>query len=219
MDDRTRLNGQAVAGERLDDWRYVRGALYARFSTGNFVAGLDFASAVTWAAEAADHHPDLDLRYPHVDLKLLSHDVGCVTRRDVRLARTISSIAADRGLLSDPTALSVLEVGLDTPDAAAIKPFWAAVLGLDPDLGGDDEMIDPDSVIPTLWFQKTEPHEEPRQRFHLDLSVTPELVEPRISAALAAGGTLVSDASAPRYWILADPQGNKICLCTWQGRP
>lgn len=219
MDDRTRLNGQAVAGEHLDDWRYVRGALYARFSTRSFVAGLDFASAVTEAAEAADHHPDLDLRYPHVDLKLLSHDVGCVTRRDVRLARAISSIAADRGLPSDPTALSVLEVGLDTPDAAAIKPFWAAVLGLDPDLGGDDEIIDPDSIIPTLWFQNTEPHDEPRQRFHLDLSVTPELVEPRISAALAAGGTLVSDASAPRYWILADPQGNKICLCTWQGRP
>ena len=37
-------------------------------------------------------------------------------------------------------------------------------------------------------------------------------------AALAAGGTLVSDAWAPSYWVLADPEGNQVCLSTWQGR-
>jgi len=40
---------------------------------------------------------------------------------------------------------------------------------------------------------------------------------PRL-AALAAGGTLVSDRHAPAWWTLADAQGNKVDLATWQGR-
>ena len=72
--------------------------------------------------------------------------------------------------------------------------------------------------VPALWFQDTEDHEEPRQRFHLDVWVPPEQVQPRIDAALAAGGTLASDAEAPSFWVLADPDGNKACLCTWQDR-
>jgi 4a-hydroxytetrahydrobiopterin dehydratase len=38
--------------------------------------------------------------------------------------------------------------------------------------------------------------------------------EARIDAAIAAGGSLVSDAEAPSFWVLADPQGNKACICT-----
>ncbi|MEE3920159.1 VOC family protein [Micromonospora sp. BRA006-A] len=34
----------------------------------------------------------------------------------------------------------------------------------------------------------------------------------------AGGGTLVSDAEAPSFWVLADPDGNRVCLCTWQQR-
>lgn len=219
MDDRTRLNGTAVQGEGLDDWRYLRGALHARFATGDFVSGVRFVEAITEAAEAADHHPDVDLRYSHVDLHLVSHDVGFVTQRDVRLAREISSLATTQGAPSAPQAISKLEIGIDTADTARLIPFWAAVLGLDPTKGEDDEVIDPDGILPALWFQATDPHDEPRQRFHLDLTIPPELVEERIAAAVAAGGTLVTDEHAPRFWVLADPDGNKICLCTWQGRP
>jgi 4a-hydroxytetrahydrobiopterin dehydratase len=42
--------------------------------------------------------------------------------------------------------------------------------------------------------------------------------QPRISAALAAGGTLVSDDRAPAFTVLADPEGNKVCVCTSLGR-
>ena len=48
--------------------------------------------------------------------------------------------------------------------------------------------------------------------------VDPAEAEARIAAALAAGGTLVSDAEAPSFWVLADPDGNRVCLCTWQQR-
>ncbi|MFI1760772.1 VOC family protein [Streptomyces sp. NPDC020800] len=43
-------------------------------------------------------------------------------------------------------------------------------------------------------------------------------LQTRIDAALAVGGTLVSDAEAPSFWVLADPEGNRVCLCTWQDR-
>ena len=43
------------------------------------------------------------------------------------------------------------------------------------------------------------------------------LVTP-LADALAAGGTLVTDEHAPRFWVLADPQGNKACLTTGRGR-
>jgi len=36
----------------------------------------------------------------------------------------------------------------------------------------------------------------------------------RVEAALAAGGTMVSDARAPAYWVLADADGNRSCVCT-----
>lgn len=48
--------------------------------------------------------------------------------------------------------------------------------------------------------------------------VEPAQVRPRIDAALAAGGSLVSDEAAPSFWVLADPEGNRVCLCTWQDR-
>ena len=52
------------------------------------------------------------------------------------------------------------------------------------------------------------------QRFHIDLWVPEDVAEERIAAAIAAGGTLVSDADAPAFTVLADPDGNQTCVCT-----
>jgi 4a-hydroxytetrahydrobiopterin dehydratase len=68
-----------------------------------------------------------------------------------------------------------------------------------------------------VWFQESG-EQEPRQRWHPDVWVDPAEVKPRIDTALAVGGTLVSDAQAPTFRVLAYPEGNKICLCTWQER-
>jgi hypothetical protein len=37
-------------------------------------------------------------------------------------------------------------------------------------------------------------------------------------AAISAGGRVTYDAEAPAFWVLADPEGNEICVCTWEGR-
>jgi 4a-hydroxytetrahydrobiopterin dehydratase len=182
---------QAEAG--LDDWRMMFQTLETRFDTGSFAAGLDLVTRIGAAAEETGHHPELDLRFATLHVRLISRDVFGVTTRDVELA-------------------------LDTADRAEIKPFWRAVLGYDDHPLHDGEVRDLTGIGPALWFQASPPHDEPRQRFHLDVRVPPELAQPRIDAALVAGGVLVTAEHAPAFTVLADPQGNKACITTGSGR-
>jgi 4a-hydroxytetrahydrobiopterin dehydratase len=216
-DDQGRHSFSDVAEGGLDDWRMLFRALHARFRTGNFATGLELVARIGEAAEELDHHPDLDLRYPRLDVRLSSHDVGGVTDRDLELARRISGFAAELGVAADPSGVQVLELALDTPDFTRVKPFWRAVLGLS-DSRDEREIVDSSGTLPTLWFQDTDPHDEPRQRFHLDIRVPPEVASERIAAALAAGGLLVSDERAPAFTVLADSEGNKACVTTGAGR-
>ena len=208
MTTTTTLTFADVEAADLPDWRWLLGALHAHFATGAFAAGLALVNEIGAMAEEANHHPDLELQYPHVKVKLISHDASGVTSRDVDLAGKISAKARELGITAEPASLSVLEIALDTADEEAIKPFWRAVLGVEASA----------EELPMFWFQQTDPHEEPRQRFHLDLTVPPEIAQQRIDAALAAGGTLVSDDRAPAFSVLADAEGNKVCICTALGR-
>lgn len=216
---RTKLTGQQIAAEGLSGWVHLVDGLQSRIRTGDFAAGLRLVEQIGAAAEEVNHHPDLDLRYTHVDVRLTSHDTGGVTERDVRLARRISEIAAAAGAEVECRSVSRLELGLDTPDHERLLPFWGAVLamGSEGQEGYDDDLRDPFDVLPVVWFQRSG-SEEPRQRWHPDVWVAPDQVQPRIDAAVAAGGALVSDADAPSFWVLADPDGNRMCLCTWQER-
>ena len=207
-----------VEAAGLSDWRQLFEALRTRFLTGDFATGLQLVGRIGELAEEANHHPDVDLRYPHVNVRLFSHDVFGVTSRDVDLARAISTVAAELGVRADPTATSVVEIALDTWDHEEIKPFWRAVLGMGDHPQYDSELRDLSGSQPTLWFQETERHDEPRQRFHLDVRVPPEVADSRIADAIAAGGTLVTDEHAPRFWVLADAHGNKACVTTGRGR-
>jgi len=217
MDPKALLSGDQISEMGLPDWRAMYDALEARFRTGDFAKGLAFVDRIAEAAEAANHHPDVTLTYPSVHIRLTSHDVGGKTARDVDLAHRISGIAQMLGIQAEPASVQRAEIGLDTADLAEIKPFWKAVLAMQ-DGSADDELVDPSGVLPTLWFQQAEPHEEPRQRFHFDLRVPPEVAQERIDAAVAAGGRVVSEDQAPRFVVLADAQGNKVCICTHVGR-
>lgn len=213
----TKLTGAQIAEEAPAGWAYLPGALQTRFRTPNFMVGLALVTAIAEAAEEANHHPDLDLRYPRVDVRTWSHDVGAVTERDIHLAHTITEIAAKQGLRPQCADLATFELALDTPEHARVKPFWAAVLAYTERKDVDDEVRDPAGLQPPIWFQASG-NEAGRQRWHPDVWVDPAQVQPRIDAAIAAGGTVVSDAQAPSFWVLADPDGNKVCLCTWQDR-
>jgi 4a-hydroxytetrahydrobiopterin dehydratase len=216
--DTTTLTRKQVAEERLADWEWMVGAIEARYETGGFAGGLELVNRVGAAAEEADHHPDLTLTWPYVHVRLVSHDAGGVTSRDVALARRISEIAAELGATPTREKLTRIELGLDTADTPAALRFWAAVLGYQAD--GEDAAVDPDGRQVELWFQDAPgaATSQAQQRFHVDVTVPPDQARARIDAALAAGGTLVSDDRAPAFTVLADPEGNKVCVCTWQGR-
>ncbi len=67
------------------------------------VVAVDFPTAiavvddVAEAAERANHHPDIDVRWRKVTFTLVSHDVGGLSRRDLALAAQIDRIAAQHG--------------------------------------------------------------------------------------------------------------------------
>lgn len=206
----------------LGDWRVILGTLHARFATGRggFRLGAELAARVAVVADELDHHPNIDLRYPHVTVTTVSHDVGHLTERDRQLAIAISQIAAELGLTPRPEQVSALEVGLDVMVGTDVAPFWRAVLGYEPEKqGGEaDCLVDPAARHAGLWFQQLDGPRPGRNRFHLDLTVPHDVAMDRVQQALAAGGVLVTDRYAPSWWVLADTEGNEVCLCTWQGR-
>ena len=212
----TKLTGQQIADAALDEWAYLLGGLHTRLHTGTFAVGLSIVTSIGAVAEEMDHHPDLDLRYTHLDVRLTSHDTNGVTQRDLRLARAVATIAAQAGVRLERASVARLEFALDSPATTSVLPFWRAVLA-PVSAAHDDEVRDPFGALPTVWFQPSA-GTEPRQRWHPDLWIDPSQVSARIDAALAAGGTLVSDDEAPSFWVLADPEGNRVCLCTWQNR-
>jgi 4a-hydroxytetrahydrobiopterin dehydratase len=210
---------QAILDAGLGDWRKLAQGLHGRFLTESFADGLRFLEAV------GEGCADIRLTGTFVDVKLISDDavfrdddgnervISWVTQRDIDLARRISSIAQTMGITADPTAVRQLELALDTPDLAAVGPFWAAVLTGSAEFESGD-VVDPTGQVPNLWFQGTESHETPRQRFHLDLWVPYDVAEERIEAGIAAGGRITYDKEAPAFTVLADPEGNKVCICT-----
>lgn len=213
------VSNQQILDAGLDDWRKLAQALHTRFAVPDYAAAARFISAVADAAEAAAHHPDVRLTYGVVDLSLCTHEGGrWVTQKDLDLAAQISRIAADHGLTSEPAAVTQLELALDTAGEDRVAPFWSALLTGSPDNRIRDSIFDPTGRVPSLWFQGTDEHDRPRQRWHYDLWLAPEVVEERITAAVAAGGEVLYDASKPTFTVLADPDGNRVCICTSVGR-
>lgn len=212
------LTGQQITEAGLEGWAFLLHyglfGLQTRIHTKNFAAGRQLVNAIGEAAEELGHHADVDLRSSRVDVRLTSgYQAHGVTELDVRLARRISEIASAAGVEIECRSLTRIELALDTPEHETIAPFWAAVLGTEYVTGdGWADVGDPNQVLPLIWFQRSG-SEEPRQRWHLDVYVNPEQVQPRLEAALAAGGTLIRQDHGA---MLADPDGNKVCLCTWQ---
>jgi 4a-hydroxytetrahydrobiopterin dehydratase len=212
----TLTSTQVSESEGLDDWRVLLQSLHSSFKTGSMAKGLDFAARIGAAADEANHHPDLTITYPRVHVLLTTHDADGLTQRDVDLARQISAIANELSIAAEPGVATQLEIAIDALDIPRVKPFWEAVLGYKPHL--DDDCVDPYGRGPAFWFQQMDAARPQRNRIHIDVTVPHDVAEERIAAALAAGGTLVSDKAAPAFWVLADPEGNEACICTWQGR-
>ena len=205
------------------DWRYALGRIEASYRCGSFDDAAALAREIAATAERAGHHPDLDIRYPdRLHVALTTHAVDAVTDLDVDLAGEISALAAAAAATSEPATVQALEVAIDAVDIEAVRPFWKAVLDYDdaPALtdGRVVAIVDRFRIGPAFWFQQMDEPRPQRNRIHVDVTVPHDAAEARVAAALAAGGTLVSDRRARAFWVLADPEGNEACVCTWQDR-
>lgn len=211
-------------------WRLVLGALITHVA----VPSLDLAvraAAVAVDAAGADGagHLTVELSDHRVVLRLHDRATGGVEAVDLGLARRITDALSAASLDTTPGDAAAppqaIEVAIDALDIPAVRRFWKAVTGYvdephPPDLP-PGALVDPLRRGPVLWFQQMSeprPGGGVRNRIHLDVDVPPEHARARIDAALAAGGTLLSAAAAPAFWVLADPEGNEACVCTWQGR-
>ncbi len=208
-------------------WRYLLGAYQTCVVTGSLAAAVRVAAAAAAACGGdADAHLRMDVRADRVDLTLQDGATGRVTARDVELAFGVTDSIRDLGFetVSAPPAqrpVQALEFAIDAMDIPAIRPFWKAVLAYVDEPGYDGPstaLVDPLREGPALWFQQMDAPRPQRNRIHFDITLPHDLAQQRIAEALAAGGTLVSDAAARRFWILADAEGNEICVCTWQDR-
>jgi 4a-hydroxytetrahydrobiopterin dehydratase len=230
MEEQARGAYQKLSRQQASDavsdlgWRLVLGELRTEVRTGSLPLAADVAARAA-SVPGADGHLRLDVRADRVILSLQTAAAGWVTGRDVQLAQRITAVAAELRLTTvsgvGERSVQVLEIGIDTLDAAAIRPFWRAVLGYADEpgrFGPWDGLIDPLGQGPAVWFQRMDAPRPQRNRIHFDVSVPHDEAEPRIAAALAAGGTLISDAAAPAFWVLADAEGNEACITTWQGR-
>jgi len=222
VDDDARPTRQQIS-DAVDSagWCLILGAIYAEAPARSLLEASEAASVAVSAVGAdGQGHLTVDVRADRAVLRLHSADVGTVTGRDIRLANDVSGALAERGLRLAPGGAQALEIAIDALDIPLVRPFWKAITGYADEPGSElpGALGDPSCRGPAVWFQQMDAPRPQRNRIHIDVDVPAEGAAARIDAALAAGGRLLSDRMAPAYWVLADPEGNEACICTWRGR-
>ncbi|MGO2004349.1 4a-hydroxytetrahydrobiopterin dehydratase [Arthrobacter rhombi] len=203
----TRLN-EALTG--LPDWRYRLGALVTAYSFASSASAIDFIAGVGAIAEDLNHHPDLDWRYDTVFLTVSSHEAGGeVTGQDTEFAEAVSRVATRAGGTAEPRRHTTVELGIDTEDPSRIAEFWTSALGYQ--LADNGDVVDPEGRNPNIWFQVTDT--PANNRIHLDRHValsTLELERENLRPVAGEG----DGTRHPAFRVYADPDGNRVCLCT-----
>jgi 4a-hydroxytetrahydrobiopterin dehydratase len=222
----TMLFQEQIDEAGLTDWRKLAQGLHARYVVADFAAGTRLLTGITDAGIEVGDHLRATVGDGYVDLKLITldavhtdgdghkHVVEWVTQPDLDLAQQIEAVAKEQRATSDTAGIMNIELALDTAHEKDVARFWSAIMTGGQEAQGrgtiGNDVRDAAGRVPYLWFQETEEHETPRQRFHLDVFVPREHAQDRIAAALAAGGTVVSEEDG--FTILADPDGNKACV-------
>jgi 4a-hydroxytetrahydrobiopterin dehydratase len=227
--DERLTRGEASRAVESIGWRFLLGTLVASVPVTSLAQAAAVATLASAACgEHADGHLRIDLRSDRVELSLMDRQADWTTSRDTALAEAITTALTGIGETIAapvteryPRPVEMLEIAIDAMDISAIRPFWKAVLGyadVPSEAEPDDAVVDPAGQLPAIWFQQMDEPRPQRNRIHFDITVAHDEAEPRIRAALDAGGMLVNDAEARSFWTLADAEGNEVCVCTWQDR-
>jgi 4a-hydroxytetrahydrobiopterin dehydratase len=84
---------KAALGD-LPGWELAGAEIVKEYKFAGFVAAIAFVNRLADRAEAANHHPDIDIRWNKVRLALSTHSEGGLTQKDFGLATEIEALAA-----------------------------------------------------------------------------------------------------------------------------
>ena len=181
----------------IDDWRVLWAVAFAVFRTGDFATGLKLVDEIGRIAEAAGHHPDLNVRAGAVEVRLVTKEHWSLTDLDLTMARQISAAAEALGVSADPDNTRTWEFALDALDVDKVRTFWCAVLGYV--MVGDSDIGDPDDLYPPVYVQNAS----------LEIAWTRVVLEGRTIAGEVLAPFLTEgyegfDINDPADWMVAE---------------
>ncbi|MDV8079353.1 4a-hydroxytetrahydrobiopterin dehydratase [Rhodococcus sp. IEGM 1370] len=89
------LTDRDIEDARLAEWTVDGKSLTRTVELASFPAAIEAVNRVAEAAEEADHHPDIDIRWRTLTFTLSTHSAGGLTQKDVDLARRIDGLIAN----------------------------------------------------------------------------------------------------------------------------
>lgn len=92
----TLLSDDGITDElaALPAWRRDGVEIRSVYRAPDFPSAIALVDAVAIKAEAANHHPDIDIRYTDVTFVLSTHSAGGLTELDFALAHEIDDAAS-----------------------------------------------------------------------------------------------------------------------------
>lgn len=200
-----------LAADGVGDWVLLHGGATAVFRVGSIEEAARLAVTVASVPQVG---PGVLMTVGSDRLTVrLTRDVWQLEQQHIELARLISEVTRARGATPDRGAVQEVQFAIAAQPDDVDLDFWQAVLGYAP--MSDDSVVDPLGHGSTVWMQPLDPAKSLRHAMHVDVSVAREQARQRLAAALAAGGRIVDDSEAPRWWTLADRAGNRVCIASW----
>ena len=102
----TEINSWLVSHSK---WQREGDLIHREVTLSSFPAAIAYVVQAGFLAEAADHHPDLDIRWCTVRIGLTTHDAGGITRKDLALAEALSALAELEEIVEDGEADAALK--------------------------------------------------------------------------------------------------------------
>jgi 4a-hydroxytetrahydrobiopterin dehydratase len=199
-----------VAAEGVDDWVVLHGGATAAFRVAAMGDAARLAEAIAGVRGIAEAGAVFTITDARLTVRL-TRDMWQLEEAHVDLARAVSTVARTHGASPEPESVQEVQLAIATkPDEADVE-FWRAVLGYAP--MSPDNGVDPLGHSSTVWLQELDAARPLRHAMHVDVSVAKEQGPPRLAAALAAGGRIVTQSSS--HWTLAYTAGNRVCIAIW----
>jgi len=81
--------------QKLEGWELEGNCIVKELQTKNWKTTMFVVNAIAGIAEAHWHHPDLEVSFKKIRIKLTTHEAGGITEKDFKLAEEIDRLVKD----------------------------------------------------------------------------------------------------------------------------